>query len=164
MVYGGHFKVSYMVPQSVKKLKVKPKATWPERIDRSKFVGFSLPFPLEMERTRVWMWIKDKTAILANLISFGKLWWYLYKAKPLRIRCISQVKLGQAQTGQTISKARPRVALNKKSENSQSLDRPSDLTQGANTILNKHLAKILAYGTAYGAVHACVIGTVLRPY
>ena len=48
MVYGGHFKVSYMAPQSVKKLKVKPKATWPERRDRSKFVGFSLPFPLEM--------------------------------------------------------------------------------------------------------------------
>ena len=77
MVYGGHFKVSYMAPQSVKKLKVKPKATWPERRDRRKFVGFSLPFPLEMERTRVnqgsRMWIKDKTAILANLISFGKL-------------------------------------------------------------------------------------------
>ena len=42
MVYGGHLKVSYMAPQSVKKLKVKPKATWPERRDRSKFVGFSL--------------------------------------------------------------------------------------------------------------------------
>ena len=66
-----------MAPQSVKKLKVKLKATWPERRDRSKFVGFSLAFPLEIERIRVnqgsRMWIKDKTAILVNLISFGKL-------------------------------------------------------------------------------------------
>ena len=91
--------------------------------------------------------------------------WYVYKAKPLRLRCKTQVKLDQAQTGQTISKTRPRVGLNKKRENSESLDMPSDLTQGANTILTKHLtkhlAKILAYETAYGAVHACVIGTVL---
>ena len=35
------------------------------------------------------------------------------------------------------------------------------MTQGANTILTKHLAKILAYGTVYGAVHTCVIGIVL---
>ena len=72
-------KLKVMAPQSIKKLKVKPKATWPERRDRSKFAGFSFPFPLEMERTCVnvnqgsRMWIKDKTAILANLISFGNL-------------------------------------------------------------------------------------------
>ena len=72
------------------------------------------------------------------------------KLKPPRIccTCISPGKLGDWSD-------------NFKSENNQSLDRPSDMTQGANTILTKHLAKILAYGTAYGAVHACVIGIVL---
>ena len=50
---------------------------------------------------------------------------------------------------------------NRPSFNGSTLDRPSDLTQGANTILTKDLAKILAYGTVYRAVHACVIGIVL---
>ena len=51
MVYGGHFKVFYMSPQSVKKLKVKPKETWPERRNRimRHVRSFFLKLPLEME-------------------------------------------------------------------------------------------------------------------